>query len=238
MAKRSRTASSVNYFEGRYWCELIGTAILVLIGCGSFALSGFGAPAGALQIGTAFGLAVTAVAYSFGTISGGHINPAVSAAMATAGRMSWADAILYIVYQLIGAVIGALILWAIVRGKADGVSAPVTSLGQNVILGGYTVLTVLCVEFIATLIFALVILGVTATRGGSSAVAGLIIGLTLLALHLAFIGVDALSVNPARSFGPAVIVQGAALEQLWIFFVGPLAGGLVAGWVHQQKWLR
>ncbi len=235
MAKRSRNASSMNYFEARYWCELIGTAILVLVGCGTVVLSGFGAPAGALQIGTAFGLAVTAVAYSFGTVSGGHINPAVSIAMATAGRMSWADAVMYIIYQLVGAAIGALILWLIVQGKA-GAPPTVANLGQNVIMGGYSIATVLGVEFVATLIFALVILGVTASRG-AGAVAGLIIGLTLLALHLAFISVDALSVNPARSFGPAIFVQGAALEQLWIFFVGPIAGGLVAGWLHQQKWL-
>lgn len=236
MAKRSRTASGMDYFAARYWCELVGTAILVLIGCGTAVLSGFSAPAGALQIGTAFGLAVTAVAYSFGTVSGGHINPAVSIAMATAGRMRWwPDAIMYIVYQLIGAAIGAAILMLIVMGKA-GAPAPVANLGQNIIMGGYSVATVIGVEFVATLIFALVILGATASRSGP-AMAGLIIGLTLVALHLAFISVDALSVNPARSFGPAIFVRGAALEQLWIFFVGPIAGGLVAGWLRQQKWL-
>ena len=235
MAKRSRNASSMDYFAARYWCELVGTAILVLVGCSTIVLSGFGAPAGALQIGTAFGLAVTAVAYSLGTVSGGHVNPAVSIAMATAGRMSWVDAVMYIIYQLIGAAIGAGILMLIVMGKA-GAPAPVANLGQNVIMGGYSVATVIGVEFVATLIFALVILGATASRGGP-AMAGLIIGLTLVALHLAFISVDLLSVNPARSFGPAIFVRGAALEQLWIFFVGPIAGGFVAGWLYQQKWL-
>jgi aquaporin Z len=235
MAKRSRNASSINFLDNRYICEFFGTAILVLIGCSTIVLSGFGAPAGALQIGAAFGLAVTAVAYSLGTISGGHINPAVSIAMATAGRMSVVDAVMYIIYQLIGAVIGALILWLIVKGKA-GAPPTVANLGQNIIMGGYSVATVIGVEFVATLIFALLFLGATSARGGG-AMAGLIIGLTLLALHLAFISVDGLSVNPARSFGPAVFVQGAALEQLWIFFVGPIAGGLVAGWLHQQKWL-
>lgn len=235
MAKRSRNASSMNYFDTKYWCELIGTAILVLIGCSTIVLSGFGAPAGALQIGAAFGLAVTAVAYSFGTVSGGHINPAVSIAMATAGRMSWVDAVMYIIYQLIGAAIGAGILMLIVTGRA-GAPAMAANLGQNIIMGGYSVATVIGVEFVATLIFVLVILGATASRSGP-AMAGLIIGLTLVALHLAFIGVDVLSVNPARSFGPAIFVRGAALEQLWIFFVGPIAGGLVAGWLQQQKWL-
>lgn len=235
MAKRSRSASSMVWFTGRLCCEMIGTAILVLVGCGAIVLSGFGAPAGALQIGAAFGLAVTAVAYSFGMVSGGHINPAVSIAMATAGRMSWADAVMYIVYQLAGAVLGALVLWLILKGKG-GAPATVANLGQNVIMGGYSVAAVIGVEFVATAIFALVVLGATGARGGP-AIAGLIIGLTLVALHLAFISVDGLSVNPARSFGPAVFVQGVALEQLWIFVVGPIAGGLVAGWLHQQKWL-
>ena len=234
MAKRSRNASSIDFLDNRYICELIGTAILVLVGCGTIVLSGFGAPAGALQVGTAFGLAFTAVIYSVGAISGGHINPAVSIAMATAGRMSWANAVMYIVYQLIGALIGAGILWLIVKGKA-GAPAAVANLGQNVIMGGYSTAAVIGVEFVATLIFALVFLGATGARGGGAAIGGLIIGLTLVALHLAFISVDGLSVNPARSFGPAVFVQGAALEQLWIFVVGPVAGGLVAGWLHQQK---
>jgi aquaporin Z len=235
MAKRSRNASSIDFLDNRYVCELIGMAILVLVGCSAIVLSGFGAPAGALQVGAAFGLAFTAMAYSIGAASGGHLNPAVSVAMATAGRMSWADAVMYIVYQLIGALIGAGILWLILKGKA-GAPAAVANLGQNVIMGGYSAATVIGVEFIATLIFALVFLGATASRGGG-ALAGLIIGLTLLALHLAFISVDGLSVNPARSFGPAAYVQGVALEQLWIFIVGPIAGGLVAGWLHQQKLL-
>ena len=235
MAKRSRNASSVDFIAGKYWCEFIGTAILVLVGCSAIVLSGFGAPAGALQVGTAFGLAATAVMYSVGVASGGHINPAVSIAMATAGRMSWADAVMYIVYQLAGAVLGALVLWLILKGKG-GAPATIANLGQNVIMGGYSVAAVIGVEFVATLIFALAFLGATSARGGP-AIAGLIIGLTLVALHLAFITVDGLSVNPARSFGPAVFVQGVALEQLWIFVVGPIAGGLVAGWLHQQKWL-
>jgi len=234
MAKRSRNASSIDFFDNRYICELIGTAILLLVGCSAIVLSGFGAPAGALQVGTAFGLAFTAMAYSVGAASGCHLNPAVSIAMATAGRMSWADAVMYIVYQLIGALIGAGMLWLITKGKAP---AAVANLGQNIIMGGHSVATVIGVEFIATLIFALVFVGATASRGGNGALAGLIIGLTLLALHLAFISVDGLSVNPARSIGPAAYVHGVALEQIWIFIVGPIAGGLVAGWLHQQKLL-
>lgn len=235
MAKRSRNSSSSNldFFDGRYWCEMIGTLMLVLIGCGSIVLSGFAVPAAALQIGLAFGLVFAAVAYSVGAASGGHINPAVTIAMWSAGRMRLDDAIMYIIYQLVGAAIGAGLLYAILQGKVPPGAA--TNLGQNVILGGYSVTTVIGVEFIATLIFTLVFLGATATRGAP--MAGLIIGLTLVALHLAFISVDGLSVNPARSFGPAVWVQGVALNQLWIFLVAPIVGGLVAGWLHQQKWL-
>jgi len=235
MAKKSRSVSGMNYFDGRYFCELIGTLMLVLIGCGATVLSGLAIPAQALQIGAAFGLAVTAVAYSFGMVSGGHINPAVTIAMWSAGRMSAGDAIMYIIYQLIGGAIGAGLLMLIVMGKG-GAPAAVTSLGQNVIMGGYSLGTVIGVEFIATLIFALVILGATAARGGP-AIAGLIIGLTLVALHLAFISVDGLSVNPARSFGPAVWVRGVALEQLWIFILTPAVAGWLAGWLFQSKWL-
>jgi aquaporin Z len=235
MAKRSRTAMSMNYFEGRYFNELIGTLMLVLIGCGSIVLSGFAVPAAALQIGMAFGLTVAAVAYSFGLASSGHINPAVTIAVWSAGRMSTTDAIMYIVYQLIGALLGAGILMLIMTGKA-GTPATVANLGQNVILGGYSIAAAIAVEFIATLIFTLVILGATGGRAGP-AMAGLIIGLTLVALHLAFISINGLSVNPARSFGPAVFVRGAALEQLWIFLLAPSAAGWLAGWVYKSKWL-
>ena len=233
MAKRSRSSSQSNLdlFDGRYWCEMIGTLMLVLIGCGSIVLSGFAVPAAALQIGTAFGLTVAAVVYSIGLASGGHINPAVTVAMWSAGRMRLDDAAMYIIYQLIGAAIGAGLLYAILQGKVPPGAA--TNLGQNVILGGYSVAAVLGVEFVATLIFTLVILGATSARAGA-AMAGLIIGLTLIALHLAFISVDGLSVNPARSFGPAVWVQGVALNQLWIFFVAPIAAGWVAGWLHKH----
>jgi aquaporin Z len=212
---------------------LIGTAMLVLIGTSAIVLSGFSSPAGALQIGAAFGLAITAVAYSFGMVSGGHVNPAVSIAMWSAGRMKGLDCFMYIIYQLIGAAIGTGILVWILQSKGAGIPA---ALGQNLTATGYSVWAVLGVEFVATLIFALVILGATASRGGP-AIAGLIIGLTLMALHLAFISVDGLSVNPARSFGPAVWVRGAAMEQLWMFFLAPIVAGWVAGWLYKSKWL-
>jgi aquaporin Z len=237
MAKRSRSAtrSGMDYFDGRYWCELIGTAMLVLIGCGAIVLSGFAAPASALQIGAAFGLAVTAVAYSIGLASGGHVNPAVTIAMWAAGRMRSGDAVMYIIYQLIGGIIGAGLLVAILAGKG-GAPGAVTALGQNVISSGYSLGTAIGVELIATLIFTLVVLGATAVRGGP-AIAGLVIGLTLLALHLAFISVDGLSVNPARSLGPAVWVRGVALEQVWIFLLVPAVAGWLAGWLSKSRWI-
>lgn len=234
MAKKSRTTNSVDFFDVRYLCECIGTMMLVLIGCSAIVLSGFAAPAGALQIGAAFGLAWTAVAYSFGTVSGGHINPAVTAAMWSAGRIGGLDAIMYVIYQVIGGIIGAGLIYWILQGKGGAPAAAVSNLGQNIVTGGYTMWAALGVEFIATLIFTMVILGVTATRG--MVLAGLIVGLTLLVLHLAFISVNGLSVNPARSIGPAVWVRGIALEQVWIFIVSPIVAGLLAGWMHKSKW--
>jgi aquaporin Z len=237
MAKRSRnsSASHLDFFDVRYRCELVGTLMLVLIGCGSIVLSGFAPPASALQIGSAFGLTLAAVVYSIGFASGGYANPAVTVALWAAGRMRLDDAIMYIVYQCIGGIIGAGILVLILMGK--GTPGPaITALGQNFIGTGYGVWTALGVELVATLIFALVILGATSGRANAG-LAGLIVGLTLIALHLAFIGVTGLSANPARSLGPAVWVQGLAIQQVWIFIVAPIAAGLLAGWTHRMKWL-
>ena len=243
MARKSRSAarssasrsSGTNYFEGRFLSEFAGTLILVLLGCGTAVINGFGAPAQALQIGMAFGLVTTAVMYSIGLMSGGHINPAVTLAYWAAGRIRTSDAIPYIVWQLLGAVAGAALLVLIQMGK--GQSAAVTNLWQNGygpgFLGGYGVGAAIGVEFLATLIFALVVLGATAVRGGV-AVAGLVIGLTLVGLHLAFVNVTGLSVNPARSLGPAVFVGGTALTQLWVFLLVPSVAGLIAGWLVKR----
>ena len=230
----------MNKTTKRYVAECLGTAILVLIGCGAVAIGGLsGNPIiNVAAIGLAFGLAVTAVAYGLGPISGAHINPAVTVAMVTAGRMKPEEAIGYIIAQLVGALIGAGLLWAILTGRAGGFDIAKSGLGQNGygpgVLGQYNLASAALVELLASFIFTIVILGVTAGRAGNP-VAGLVIGLTLLALHLPFFNVTGLSVNPARSFGPAVLVGGNALIQLWLFLVVPTIAGAIAGWLFREK---
>ena len=225
----------------KYLAELIGTAALVLIGCGAVAIGGYGAslPMGVLPIGLAFGLAVTAMAYAIGPISGCHINPAVTVAMVAAGRMEAKDAIGYVISQLVGGIVGALIVLVIVKGRGGGYDVATLGLGQNGwgpgYLGEYTMVAAIITEIVATFLFTAVILGVTQEAGGMGRPAGLIIGLTLFALHLPFIMVTGLSVNPARSLGPAVFVGGTALTQVWLFLVMPLVGGAIAGWLFRAK---
>jgi aquaporin Z len=228
----------------KYLAELIGTAVLVLVGCGAVTIGGSGAalPIAAiavLPIGLAFGLALTAMAYAIGPISGCHINPAVTVSMVAAGRMEPRDAIGYIVSQVIGGIVGALILYVILLGKGGGYDVAASGLGQNGwgegYLGGYTMVSAIIVEIVATFIFTATILGVTQEGGGMGRPAGLIIGLTLFALHLPFIMVTGLSVNPARSIGPAVFAGSHAIAQVWLFIVMPVVGGAVAGWLFKAK---
>lgn len=226
----------------KYLAELVGTAVLVLIGCGAVTIGGYGAalPLGVVPIGLAFGLAVMAMAYAVGPVSGAHLNPAVTLAVWSAGRMSANEAIGYIVSQVVGGIVGAFILWVILTGKGGGYDVAASGLGQNGwgpgFLGEYGVWSAIVVEIVATFIFAAVILGIGGERGGRPA--GLIIGLTLFALHLPFVQVDALSVNPARSIGPAVFAGTAALQQIWLFILMPAIGGLIAGWVYRMKLLN
>lgn len=212
--------------------EALGTMILVLFGCGSAVL--MGAQIGMLGISLAFGLAIVAAAYGLGAISGAHLNPAVSLGMVTAGRMSFGEFIGYAIAQCAGAVIGALILMVIASGKAD-YSVAANGLGQNGFgagyLGEYSMGAALVFEFVMTFIFVTVILGAT-SAGAPGAMAGLAIGLTLAAIHLVGINVTGVSVNPARSFGPALLVGGKAVADLWVFILAPLAGGAVAGLLY------
>ena len=224
-----------------YLAECIGTAVLVLVGCGTVAIGGYsGAPVvNVLGIGTAFGLAVAAVAYGLGPVSGAHLNPAVTVAMVTAGRMKPNMAIGYIIAQLVGAVIGAALIWAILVGKGGpAVNIANANFGQNGygpgFLGGYSLEAAALAELLATFIFVTVILGATSGRTATP-IAGLVIGLTLLALHLPFFNVTGLSVNPTRSFGPAAIVQGKALAQVWLFLVVPTIAGAAAGWLFRKR---
>ena len=212
--------------------EALGTLILVLFGCGAAVIAG--SSIGFMGISLAFGLAIVAAAYGLGAISGAHLNPAVSLGMVAAGRMSVGDFVGYAIAQIIGATLGAGILYLIVSGKADYTIAR-NGLGQNGYgagyLGEYSLSAALIFEAVMTFIFVTVILGATAS-GAPGAMAGLAIGLTLTAIHLVGINVTGVSVNPARSIGPALFVGGKAMADLWVFIVAPLAGGLVAGLVY------
>ena len=225
----------------RYLAELIGTAVLVLVGCGAAAIGTHASGATAVNvigIAFAFGLAVTGMAYAIGPVSGAHINPAVTVAMLAAGRVSTTDAAGYIVAQLIGGIVGAAILLLILKGKIGGYDLAALGLGQNGwgqgYLGGYGLGAAILTEFVATFIFATVILGATNPTANIE-VAGLIIGLTLFALHFPFINVTGLSVNPARSLGPAVVVGGTALLQVWLFLLIPTVAGACAGFVFKKS---
>lgn len=213
--------------------EALGTAILVLFGCGAAVIAG--ASIGYTGISLAFGLAIVASAYGLGAISGAHLNPAVSLGMVAAGRMTVAEFVGYAVAQIFGAILGAAVLYLIASGKAD-YSLASNGLGQNGYgagyLGEYSATAALVFEFAMTFVFVTVILGATGT-GASPGFAGLAIGLTLAAIHLVGIDLTGVSVNPARSIAPALFVGGTALAQLWLFIVAPLAGGALAGIIHK-----
>ena len=212
----------------KYSAELIGTLVLVLIGCGSAVIAG--KYIGYLGIAFAFGLAVLAMVYAIGNISGCHINPAITIAMLVAGKIRGKDAIFYIIAQCIGAIIGAAILLAIATGKAD-YSLATVGLGQNGYglhsPGGYSLVAGLIAEIVLTAVFLFVIFGST-SENAPKGFAGLSIGLSLVLIHLVGIPITGTSVNPARSLGPAVLVGGAALSELWLFIVAPLVGGILA----------
>lgn len=211
--------------------ELIGTFILVSFGVGSAVL--MGAHIGFHGIAMAFGLSIVAAAYGIGQISGAHLNPAVSLGFLVAGRMETSDFIGYVVAQIIGATLGAFVVYIIASG-APGWSIA-TGLGQNGwgegYLGGYSIGAAFVFELVATFIFVTVILGAT-HAAAVPGFAGLAIGLTLAGIHLVGINVTGVSVNPARSIGPAIFVGGKAIADLWLFILAPLLGGAAAGLLH------
>jgi len=219
--------------------EFIGTAALVLIGCGAAVLAGPG-NVGQLGIAFAFGLAIVAMAYGIGPVSGCHVNPAVSFGVFLAGRMSVTDMAMYWVAQFLGAIAGAGVLYLIASGTT-GFAMGEYALGSNgwgdSYLGGYSMTAALVFEIVATFLFLVVILG--STHGKAPAgFGGLAIGLTLAAIHIVGVQVTGVSVNPARSLGPAVFAQGAALSQLWLFIVAPLAGAAIAGLLFRTQMLE
>ena len=210
----------------KYFAEFIGTAVLTLLGCGTAVFVGCGEPAGVAATALAFGLAVVAMAYTIGGISGCHINPAITLGVALSKRMSWKDACGYWCGQILGGIAGAAILYGIVAltGAGEG-------LGANGVANAGGAWGALVVECVATFIFVLVVLGATDSKKGASNLAGLAIGLTLVLIHLVCINLTGTSVNPARSLGPALFVGGDALKDVWVFFAGPLAGGALAALV-------
>jgi aquaporin Z len=212
----------------KYTAELIGTLVLVLMGCGSAAIAG--QYIGFTGISFAFGLSVLAMVYAIGSISGCHINPAITVAMLVARKISGKDAIFYIIFQCIGGIIGAAILWAIASG-IEGFSLAGTGLGQNGYgdnsPAGYSLAACFIAEVVLTAIFLFAIFGAT-HKDAPKGFAGIAIGFTLVLIHLVGIPITGTSVNPARSLGPAVFVGGDALAQLWLFIVAPIIGGIIA----------
>ncbi len=209
----------------KYVAEFIGTFVLVLFACGTAAVVGCSAEAGTgyLLTALAFGLVIVAMAYSIGNVSGCHINPAVSIAMLASGKMTVKDFIGYVVAQFIGAIAGAAVLAAFV-GVDSG-------LGANALYNGNVGLSLL-IEVILTFVFVIAILGVT-SKESNGAVAGIVIGLSLTLVHILGISFTGTSVNPARSFGPALLVGGEALANVWVFIAAPLVGGVLAALVYK-----
>lgn len=214
----------MNAFK-KYVAEFIGTFVLVFFACGTAAVVGCSAENGTgyLLTALAFGLVIVAMAYSIGNVSGCHINPAVSIAMLCAGKISLKDFVGYVIAQFAGATVGAAALMAFV-GRDSG-------LGANALYEGNIGLSIL-IEVILTFVFVLAILGVT-SKVENGAVAGIVIGLSLTLVHILGISFTGTSVNPARSFGPALFVGGDALANVWVFIAAPLVGGVLAAIVYK-----
>ena len=218
--------------------EFIGTFTLVLFGCGSAVIAG--GDMGLMGISFAFGLALIGMVYAIGPVSGCHINPAVSLGAVAAGRMTMPEAIKYIIAQVAGAIAATLVLLLIMSGKAD-YSVAENGLGQNGwgagYLGEYNMVSAFVFEVVATFLFMVVILGATG-KGAPAAMAGLAIGLALVVIHLVGINVTGVSVNPARSIGPALFAGGTAIVQLWLFIVAPIIGAVAAGLLFKSGTLN
>lgn len=216
----------------KYLAEMIGTMVLVLMGCGSAVFAGdiaaaCGAGVGTLGVAFAFGLSVVAMAYTIGGISGCHINPAITLGVYLSKRMSGKDAAFYMLFQVIGAFIGSAIIFALVStgAHAGGTTTGANSFGEGEMLQAFIA------ELVFTFIFVLVVLGATDPKRGAGNFAGLAIGLTLVLVHIVCIPITGTSVNPARSIAPAVFEGGVALSQLWLFIVAPFCGAALSALV-------
>jgi len=210
----------------KYICEIIGTFVLVLFGCGAAVFGG--SSLGILGIAIAFGLALMAAAYTIGKISGCHINPAVSFAMLINKRISVVDFCGYVISQVIGALLGSLAIFTILKmGDLDMATMGMGENGFSIFGAGGAFL----IETILTFVFVLVIVQVTSKKSKVADYAGLLIGLALILVHILGIPLTGTSVNPARSLAPAIFVGGEALKQVWVFIVAPLAGAAIAALV-------
>ncbi|MBD5370115.1 MAG: MIP family channel protein [Bacteroides sp.] len=227
----------------KYMAEMIGTFVLTLMGCGSAVFAGIGLGTTGFGVSTlgvafAFGLAVVAMAYTIGNISGCHINPAITLGVWSSGRMKGKEALGYMLFQVIGAIIASCVIYILVHsGNAAGETSvfnDTTTTGSNSYLPGNLVPAFIA-EVVFTFIFVLVVLGTTDSKKGAGAFAGLAIGLTLVLVHIACIPITGTSVNPARSIGPAIFacIEGncVPLQQLWLFIVAPFIGALLSAGV-------
>ena len=211
----------------RYIAESIGTFVLVLFGCGVAVVSGGNLVATAL----AFGLVIVAMAYSIGNVSGCHINPAVSLSMVLMKKMSWKDFGFYVLFQVIGGLLGSLVL-LLILGSNNNLGG--NAINPLIITGGDfgALLIGLLVEVILSFVFIISILGIT-DKTENKVIVGLVIGLTLTLVHLLGINLTGTSVNPARSLAPAILQGGVALEQIWIFIIGPFLGAVIATFTYR-----
>jgi aquaporin Z len=208
--------------------ECIGTFVLVLFGTGTAVIGGGVEGIGILGIAMAFGLSIVAMAYSIGTISGCHVNPAVSIAMFINKRMTAEELAYYVIAQILGALLGTVTLVTIL--KSSGMT--LNNLGQNS-FGNLGASGSFLVEFVLTFVFILVIVAVTGKKGNAN-LAGIVIGLTLVLVHLLGISLTGTSVNPARSLAPALFAGGEAISQLWVFIIAPILGGIAAAMVGKS----
>ena len=216
----------------KYIAECLGTFVLTFLGCGTAMFLGCGTPAGRVGTAIAFGLAVVAMAYTIGGISGCHINPAITLGVALSGRMSWKDACGYWCGQIIGGILAGAVLLLVANvvtpelGAFAGANP--AGLGANGVAHAGGAGGAFLVEVIATFLFVLVVLGTTDAKVGAGNFAGLAIGLSLILIHLVCINLTGTSVNPARSIGPALFAGGDALKDVWVFICAPLVGGALS----------
>ena len=220
----------------KYFAEFFGTFWLVFGGCGSAVLAAAFPELGIgfAGVALAFGLTVLTMAYAVGHVSGAHFNPAVSFGMAAAGRMPWGHVPGYVVAQVVGGIAGAAVLYLIASGKAgfEAGGFAANGFGEHS-PGGYALSSVVVCEIVMTAMFLVVILGTT-HKNAPAGFAPLAIGLALTLIHLVSIPVSNTSVNPARSTAAAIFAGGWAIEQLWVFWVAPIVGGVLGAIIHQM----